>query len=303
MSRVDEALARARRTSGDTTTAPPAPPLSLAQGSGLAWSEESETPAAEVPLHPVETPSADPAQPQPDSQVTLEHLSASDKLVVGSGVNSGTVEQFRRLAAQLYLAQAERGIRAVMIASALPGEGKTLTAVNLALTLSESYERDVLLVDGDLRRPSAHHVFEVPNVSGLNDGVRSETERKVPLIRISEHLTLLTAGRPEADPMGVLTSERMRRVLDEAREKFDWVIIDTPPLALLTDAHLLASLVDAAVLVVQAAKTPAAAIKRVMEVIGRDRIAGVVLNRVQDGQVQTEYGPYYSYGNGNGHLA
>jgi capsular exopolysaccharide synthesis family protein len=302
MSRVDEALARARRTSDDPPAAPPAVPLNLAHGSSASWSEEAEPVVSETPLPPTDVPSiASPQpEPEPDGRVTLEHLATSAKLVIGSEVNSGTVEQFRRLAAQLYLAQTEHGIRAVMIASALPGEGKTLTAVNLALTLSESYQRSVLLVDGDLRRPSAHQVFEVPNVSGLNDGVRSEVERKVPLIRISEHLTLLTAGRPEADPMGVLTSDRMRRVLEEAREKFDWVIIDTPPLALLTDAHLLASLVDAAVLVVHAAKTPAAAIKRVMEVIGRDRIAGVVLNRVQDGQVQTEYGSYHYYGNGNG---
>jgi capsular exopolysaccharide synthesis family protein len=193
----------------------------------------------------------------------------------------------------LYLAQAQRGIRVIMVASALPSEGKTLTAANLALTLSESYEREVLLVDGDLRRPGAHQLFKVPNVSGLNDGVLDESDRKVPLIRISPHLSLLTAGRPEADPMKVLSSEKIRRVLEEARAKFDWVIVDTPPLGLITDAHLLASLVDATVLVVRAARTPVAAINRAVDAVGRDRIAGVVLNRVEDGQVQTDYGPYY----------
>jgi capsular exopolysaccharide synthesis family protein len=230
---------------------------------------------------------------EPAASVTLSRLPASDKLITSASVNTGTVEQYRRLAAQLYLSQAERGTRTIMVASALPGEGKTLTAANLALTLSESYQRKVLLVDGDLRRPCAHHLFEVPNVTGLNDGIRAEVERRVPLIRVTEHLSLLTAGRPDSDPMSVLSSDRMSRVLEEAREKFEWVIIDTPPLGVLTDANLLASMVDAAVLVVQAGKTPTAAVRRVVEAIGRDRIAGVVLNRVSAEQVVTEYAGYY----------
>ncbi len=169
------------------------------------------------------------------------------------GLEQGCVEQYRRLAARLHLAQAEHGIKVVMIASALPQEGKTLTAANLALTLSESYHRNVLLIDGDLRRPSVHEVFKIPNLTGLNDGVKSETERKVPLVHWSECLTLVTAGRPDPDPMRVLSSGRMKKVIAEAGAKFDWVIIDTPPVGLLTDASLFAAMVDTVVLVVQAA--------------------------------------------------
>ena len=147
-----------------------------------------------------------------------------------------------------------------MVTSAMPGEGKTLTATNLALTLAESYKRQVLLIDADLRRPWVHEMFQMPNVSGLNDGLRSDEERKIPLLQVTDHLSILTAGRPDRDPMGVLSSDRMRRVLQEASARFDWVIIDTPPVALLTDAHLLASLVDAVLLVMQAGRTPLSAI-------------------------------------------
>ncbi len=184
-----------------------------------------------------------------------------------------------------------------MVASALPQEGKTLTAANLALTLSESYHRNVLLIDGDLRRPSVHEVFKIPNLTGLNDGVKSDTERKVPLVHWSECLTLVTAGRPDPDPMKVLSSGRMKKVIAEAAAKFDWVIIDTPPVGLLTDASLFAAMVDTVVLVVQAQRTPHAEIERAVQALGRDRIFGVVLNRTH----VRRHGYYGRYGYGYGY--
>jgi capsular exopolysaccharide synthesis family protein len=167
--------------------------------------------------------------------------------------------------------------------------------VNLALTLSESYRRQVLLVDADLRRPCVHDIFRLPNLGGLNDGVRSDVHRKVPLIRVTEHLTVLTAGRPDPDPMSVLSSSRMRQVLDEAGSTFEWVIVDTPPIGMLSDAHLLTSLVDTALLVVEAAETPLAVIKSAIGVLGRDRILGVILNRADDALPHVRYG-YDYYG-------
>ncbi len=143
------------------------------------------------------------------------------------------VEQYRRLAATLHHLQSERGIKVVMVTSALSGEGKSLTSTNLALTLSQSYRRRVLLIDGDLRRPSIHQIFEVQNSQGLSEGIKSDSEEKLSITEIFENLSILTAGKPDPDPMSSLTSERMRRIVAEARMKFDWVIIDTPPVALL----------------------------------------------------------------------
>jgi capsular exopolysaccharide synthesis family protein len=183
-----------------------------------------------------------------------------------------------------------------MVTSALPVEGKTLTAANVALTLAESYKRQVLLIDADLRRPWVHEMFQIPNLSGLNDGLRSSEDRKIPLLRLTDHLSVLTAGRPDRDPMSVLSGDRMRRVLQEASLRFEWVIIDTPPVALLTDAHLLASLVDAVLLVVQSGKTPLAAINRAVEAVGRERILGVVLNRADHAAVYHAYDYYGTYG-------
>lgn len=287
MSRVHEALAKARANGGRPEDPTPSThggvPLFPAEGQDLpqsGWIFES----VEAPLEPpVTTPvRADaPRAVQHEVDTILEPGSRQlgEKLVLSDEPDHASVEQYRRLAARLHLAQAEHRIRVVMIASALPGEGKTLTATNLALTLSESYHRDVLLIDGDLRRPSIHELFRISNVSGLNDGLRSEAERKVPLVRWSDRLTLITAGRPDPDPMRVLISEKMKRVITEASQKFDWVIIDTPPVGLLTDASLFSAMVDTAVLVVQAGRTPHADIERAVNALGRERIFGIVLNR------------------------
>ena len=283
MSRVDEALERAA-AQGKT-------PVSDPFTTGHEF-----TPAAAADLWPTETanvPEEDIAPaaideiggvalgtPDLKSLVDAKPVRDSDEKLVSRLLDTRSVEQYRRLAARLHLAQAERGIKVVMISSALPGEGKTLTAANVALTLSHSYKRRVLLIDGDLRKPWVHELFNVPNVSGLNDGVRSQVQRKVPLIRWSEYLTILTAGRPDSDPMSVLTSERMRQIVSEGSATFDWVVIDTPPVGVLSDANLLAAMVDTVVLVVQAGRTPFRDINKAVQTLGRESIFGVVLNKV-----------------------
>jgi protein-tyrosine kinase len=223
--------------------------------------------------------------------------SGTDKLVVTSQQEQSTVEQYRKLAATLHHAQVERDLKVVMVSSAVSGDGKTLTSTNLALTLSESYRRRVLLIDADLRRPSIHEVFQVKNQNGLTECLAAETEHRLPLIQASPYLSLLLAGRPDSDPMSGLTSGRMHRLIDEAAATFDWVIIDTPPVVLLPDANLLAAMVDAAILVIGAGKTPYKLITRAVEALGRNKILGVVLNRVDRSCLVGGYGyGYYSYG-------
>jgi Mrp family chromosome partitioning ATPase len=108
-------------------------------------------------------------------------------------------------------------------------------------------------------------------------------------------LTVLPAGRPTSDPIGALTSDRMRRLVEEAREVFDWVIIDTPPIGLLSDAALLSSMADGVVLVVKAESTSYDLVNRAVELIGRDRLMGVVLNRAKEMPHRSsyDYSKYY----------
>jgi protein-tyrosine kinase len=302
MSRVNDALTRATGERASSSRVEPSAgtpefgALLHAEEAAQLWPTERHAalPAAAPGALASESSSSveEPvvAPPAPSGFASLER-STSGKLVLNADLEPNSVEQYRRLAARLHLDQAQRGTKVVMVTSALVGEGKTLTSSNLALTLSESYRKRVLLVDGDLRRPGIHEMFGIPNFTGLSDAIRSNDERKVSVIHLTEHLSVLTAGRPDSDPMGVLSSERMQRVLVDAAAAFDWVIIDTPPVALLSDAHLLASLVDTVVLVVRAGITPLEAIRTATVAVGRDRIMGVVLNSA-DGKHRGSYRYY-----------
>lgn len=234
-------------------------------------------------------PNAQPATPQP----AMPHPPVAavppravrfgeadrHKLIVGDNVDPGLVEQYRHLAAVLHHAQKATGVKTVMVTSALPSEGKTLTATNLALTLSESYQRRVLLIDADLRRPRMREMFALPPTEGLTDALTTPRGDRLPVHQVTPHLWVLTSGAMLPDPMSLLVSPAMRQLIDDARESFDWVIVDTPPIAILPDANLLSAMIDTSLLVVSAQTTPYPMVQRAAQAIGPNRILGVVLNR------------------------
>jgi protein-tyrosine kinase len=175
------------------------------------------------------------------------------------------------------------------------GEGKTLTASNIAMTLSQSYKKEVLLVDADFRRPSVHAVFGIPPYPGLAESLTPDQTQKIRVRLVSSGLGVLTGGRPTSDPIAALTSERMRQLVHEARTTFDWVILDTPPVALLTDASLVSAMTDGALIVVKAGETPWDLVERAVQAVGRDRTLGVVLNRAIGQLPSTGDYDYYDY--------
>jgi protein-tyrosine kinase len=214
------------------------------------------------------------------------------KLIIGEGVDLALVEQYRQLAAVMHHAQKATGVRSVMVTSALPSEGKTLTATNLALTLSESYQRRVLLVDADLRRPRLREMFALPVGEGLTDSLMTPKRERLPVHQVSPTLWILTAGATVPDPMSLLVSPAMKQLLDDARDAFDWVVVDTPPIAILPDANLLSAMIDTALLVVSAQSTPYPMVQRAVDAIGIKRILGVVLNRADKAVLPGVYGHY-----------
>lgn len=288
MGRVDEAMRRAaeaatprpldRSTDSAAAPEPGQDPLSLRAESFPAEMPERPRLRSVSVLHPAaEAPEAKSAL-IPDLGDRID-ARLQRKVVIDQNMDPASREQYRRLAAGLHATQAAAGLKVVMMASAVASEGKSLTSSNLALTFSESYQRNVLLIDGDLRRPSLHTIFGLESSPGLSEGLLAPDDRKLPLHRVSSRLTVLTAGQPTSDPMGALSSERMRRLVEEARETFDWVVIDTPPIGLLSDASLLAQMADGAILVVKAGATPYDLVQRAVAALGRDRLLGVVLNR------------------------
>jgi len=220
---------------------------------------------------------------------------AIERLVVSKTAAPLLVEQFRSLAATLHQAQSERHLKSVIMTSPSPGDGKSHVVVNLALTLSESYRRRVLLIDADLRRPSLHRMFRVSNTRGLSEALKAETDEHVAAVRISETLTLLPAGRSESSPLGGLSSGRMKRIVVDAVSRFDWVIVDSPPVGVLADARLVAEMVDAAILVVRAGVTRLPDLEAAADALGHERILGLVFNAVDPIDIRggSDYSHYY----------
>ena len=308
MSRIDEALKRATGVPVGSKV-PHTRDRFTVTGKARArvedFTEEQGATVAPAPMFERELQIEAPAPPRartaapatPSPRLNHVSVSAEGKLVSLKGISPASVEQYRRLATALHGLQQQHKIKSLMITSSVPSEGKTLTSTNLALTLSESYGRRVLLIDCDLRRPFVHELFGLANTAGLGDGLRSP-ESVLPLIEVTPKLTVLPAGRPDSDPMAGLASERMRDLVKEASQRFDWVILDTPPVGMISDANLVAALVDGVVLVIGAGTTPYQLVERTINEIGRDRIIGTVLNRVDKEATPTQdYYQHYYYGN------
>jgi capsular exopolysaccharide synthesis family protein len=300
MSRIDEALKRvgaAGKVPADAPVVVAVPPRfdgSLEKyASEIPETAQKGTVAnAQVRLRPVGTTHATrPVQP---SVRPLAPIVLDGKLVASGQLSPSSIEQYRRLAATLHDLQEQRQVKSLMVSSALPREGKTLTVTNLALTLNESYHQRVLLIDADLRRPSIHELFGVPSGNGLADAL-TMTSGTLPLVEISPRLSVLTAGYHDGvSPLAQLTSPRFPDIIDQATHLFDWVLVDTPPIGLLPDAQHVARVCDGVIFVIGAGSTPYRVIQRSIAELGRDRIVGTLLNRVESRSLSVrEYGDYY----------
>jgi capsular exopolysaccharide synthesis family protein len=209
---------------------------------------------------------------------------------------SPAFSEYRRLAATLVQADTHGEALTLMVTSSVPGEGKTLTAANLALTMSRSFGRRVLLVDADMRRPFLHTLFGMPNRSGFDACLKAGRFLPDMAIDIDHRLTLLTAGKPDADPVGFLSGPTLQNFVGDVAERFECVIFDTPPAVLLPDAELLSKVVKTTLLVIHSGKTSSRLAERAVEAIGRERIAGVVLNQVRQEHMPREnYAASYGY--------
>lgn len=258
-----------------------------------AWKRASGDIVAEAPAQ--EQPAADggfPAVPRPAAGRAPQAMrprtpppavpdSLAGKLVSSPEMDARSVEQYKRLAAALHERQIESEIKSLMITSALPREGKSLTITNLALTFGGYYGRRVLIVDADLHRPSIHEMFGIRNDRGLIDALGSSGS-SLPAVQVSQGVSVLPAGRGAETAGTALSSDRLRSLVAEAATQYDWILFDTPPVALLTDAQFVARATDGILFVIAAGATPYAIVQRALSDLGPDRIVGTVLNRVDE---------------------
>ena len=234
-------------------------------------------------------------------------LGARVELLSYSQPKSQISEAFRALRTSLLLSQAEHPPQAILVTSALPREGKTTAAVNLAVTLAQLGDR-TLLIDSDLRKPGVRRAMNLTvgkelGLSSYLAGVCTLEEAILPHPTIS-NLSVLTTGPVPPSPADLLSSHRMAEAIAEARRRFKFIVIDSPPIMAATDAVIISAQTDGVLLVVRSGETPKEAFTRSRDLLAavKSRLLGVVLNAVDSSAPDYYYSyRYYPYAYGYGY--
>lgn len=204
--------------------------------------------------------------------------------------------EFRRLVRNIWQ-EASEEVKSLLVTSAIQGEGKTLLATHLAITIAKNENKRVLLVDCDLRHPSIHHLFGVERDVNLRNVLTGEAALEEVIHDTElENLKIIPSRRGVTSPMQLLSSERARDIFDECRTQFDLVICDSPPIVAVHDTEIIATYVDSVLLVVLAGKTFREVVMRAIELLKKCKanLLGIVLNDIQ-GTLPYYYQPkYYS---------
>lgn len=224
----------------------------------------------------------------------LNTKNSDERLVVVNDPRAPTAEAFRALRTNIQFASVDRPLHVLLVTSAGPSEGKSTIAANLAAALAQAGKR-VALIDADLRRPSQHRVFKLPNHSGLTFALIQDKGELNGSLRPSgvEDLSVMVSGDLPPNPAELLGSNRVGRLLDQLQKQVDVVIVDTPPCLVVTDAVALSKRADGVLLVAEAGKTRRSALEQSAKVIQQvgGNVLGVVLNKYS----LKAHGGYYNY--------
>jgi capsular exopolysaccharide synthesis family protein len=285
MSRIQDILSKAERDGNvrrqHTDAATPAPP-----GDAPQHGAPPPTP------RPVERRSPREARGLPEQLREAVPVGLDPLLVPAIAPHSLAAEQYRTLRTRLVLLEEGRARRVLLVTSPAKGDGKSITAANLALTMAQEFNRKIVLVDADLRRPTLHALLGIPQQPGLVDVLGGRALLEDALVELPDlHLAVLPCGLPPAQPAELLGSVGMRRIFDTLRSRFDRVIVDMPPVIPLADVGVVAPQSDGVLLVIRAGVTPKPLIERSLGTFDAERLLGVVLNEAGGGE--PDYG--YSY--------
>lgn len=226
----------------------------------------------------------------------------STALITVDDRKSPMAEAYRHLRTSLLFSSAGKPPQTILVTSSQPSEGKTTTAINTAITLSQA-DADVVIIDCDLRRPRLHSHFGLENTQGLTNYLSGEdnVENLLKSYAGVPRLKIITSGPIPPNPAELLSSEEMKTLLRELRRKYKHVIIDSPPAISFTDAAILSTLVDGVVLVAMAGKSSVHLMRRFKQRLGTigARIYGVVLNGIKANSIEYDYynSGYYNYYN------
>jgi capsular exopolysaccharide synthesis family protein len=210
------------------------------------------------------------------------HKTIDRRVISLADPTSFEAEQYRRVRHQIEELRAKTGVRTIALTSAVAGDGKTLTSVNLAVTLSRGPGAKVLLIDMDLRRPTVAKVLGMPVLRGgfgtLLENAKASLKDYLQPVPKSSLLVIPTAVT-RGDTYELLTSSRFVQLLDEARSQFDYIVLDTPPVIPVPDTTLIHRHVDGYIVVVSANTTPRKLVGEALSLLAPSAVLGIVFNR------------------------
>jgi protein-tyrosine kinase len=301
MSSLIEQAAKRLEQLRDAGVAVPVP----AQGLAPAQAE----PAADMPaIQPTAAAAARSDEPAPSSRRVELNLAMLESagIVTPNAPRSHIADEFRVIKRPLISNAVGRGAQAlthgnlIMVTSAMPGEGKSFTALNLAMSIAAELDHTVMLVDADVARPSILRMLGLPDGPGLLDLLEGKAEMANVMMKTSiDKLTIVPSGTPHPRATELLASDAMRLLLDDVSRRYPdrIVIFDSPPLILTTEARVLATQMGQVVLVVQAEKTLQADVQHALSTIESCPVKMMLLNRVRtDAKGSYAYGYGYGYG-------
>jgi capsular exopolysaccharide synthesis family protein len=229
-----------------------------------------------------------------NKKLKKQMVNTKRKLITKTDPKSPISEQYKTIRTNINFSSVDQKMRSVMITSTGPGEGKSTTSANMAVVFAQEGKK-VLLVDADLRKPTAHYTFNVNNTFGFTSVLTRQKELEGAVNQTNvENLDLLTCGPIPPNPAELLSSRAMSRFLTSVYEEYDMVIFDTPPVLAVTDAQVLANQCDGTILVVSSGTTEVDKATKAKELLdsAKAKLLGVVLNNRE--MKDTNY--YYYYG-------
>jgi len=251
--------------------------------------------------HPSKAETSDYLVPDVDEElqncpVLTPVMPAENRLVAMGKEDSLGAEKFRFLAVRLRQMRQSRPVKKILITSSIPQEGKSTVAANLACTLARRKPHKVLLIDGDLRRPTESAQFGIGNVPGLCEWLSGETE-DANLYRLEGlNMWILPAGAAPQNPLELMQSGKLGPLLDRLATWFDWIVIDSPPVLPLADTSIWSRLADGVLLVTRKGITEKRQLKRGLEAIEKSKLLGALVNSSVNVSHSDYYQRYSYYG-------
>lgn len=201
-------------------------------------------------------------------------------LITHNNPKSPISEQYRTIRTNIQFASVDKEFKTLMVTSSGPGEGKSTTAANLGVVLAQQGKR-VLLIDGDLRKPTVHYTFKVSNIYGVTNVLTRQMLLKDTVVKTKiPDLDVLPSGPVPPNPSELINSKSMDNLIEEAQGLYDYILFDTPPVLAVTDGQLLSSKVDGVILVVSSGKTEVEAAIKARDLLlhAKAKVIGSVLN-------------------------